>query len=92
MKSDLLPFTHLPRSHVVGLLRHAANYDNSHNKNGLSVDSLLPDSTEKSVDNPLVSLFNCLLLMTDFSIVFMFQALALSFARTNIVRRFHFMS
>lgn len=51
-------------------MRHAVNYDNGHNKNRLSVDSLLPDSTEKLVHKPLVSFFNCLLLMTDFSIVF----------------------
>lgn len=69
------------------LLRHAVNYDNSHNKNGLSVDSLLPGSTEKLADSLLVSFFNCLLLMIGFSIVFMFQVLALSFARTNISKR-----
>lgn len=74
------------------LLRHAVNYDNSHNKNGLSVDSLLPGSTEKPADSPLVSLFNCWPLMIGFSIVFMFQVLALSFARTNIIRGFHFVS
>lgn len=52
------------------LLRHAVNYDNSDNKNGLSVDSLLPGSTEKLADSPLVSLLNCWLLMIGFSIVF----------------------
>lgn len=41
---------------MIGFLRQAVNYDKGHNKNGPSVDSLLPDFIEKFVDSPLVSL------------------------------------
>lgn len=92
-KSDLLPFTYLPRSHVIGLcvmlsimitvaLRMAC------------VDSLLPGSTEKPVDSPCVSIFNCLLLMTDLSMgffVFVFVSFFF-FCQDKITTGYHFMS
>lgn len=91
VKSDLLS-TYIPTQESYDrVLRQAVNYDNRHNKNSTSVDSLLPGFIEKFVDSPLVS-FQLLAsnkknyLSSGFNVPsFDF---AISFARTNILTRF----
>lgn len=55
VKSDLLSiYIPTPKS-CDRVLRQAVNFDNRHNKNSPSVDSLLPGLIEKFVDSPFVS-------------------------------------
>lgn len=55
MKSDLLSIYIPTQESYDRVLRQAVNYDNRHNKNSPSVDSLLPDFIETFVDSPLES-------------------------------------
>lgn len=55
VKSDLLSIYIPTQKSYDRVLRQAVNYDNRHNKNSQSVDSLLPDFIEKFVDSPLAS-------------------------------------
>lgn len=65
VKSDLLSIYIPTQKSCDRVLRQAVNYDNRHNKNSPSVDSLLPDFIENLL---IVHLwpFNCLPLMKDY--------------------------
>lgn len=91
MKSDLLSIYIPTQKSYDRVLRQAVNYDNRHNKNSPSVDSLLPGFIEKFVDSPLVS-FQLLAsnkknyLSSGFKVPSF--GFAISFARTNAIKRF----
>lgn len=55
VKGDLLSIYIPTQKSCDRVLRQAVNYDNRHNKNSPSVDSLLPDFIEKFVDSLLVA-------------------------------------
>lgn len=90
VKSDLLSIYIPTQKSYDRVLRQAVNYDNRHNKNSPSVDSLLPDFIEKLVDSPLVSfqlpVSNKKKLPSSGFNVPNF-GFAISFARTNIIQR-----
>lgn len=94
VKSDLLSIYIPTQKSYDRVLRQAVNYDNRHNKNSPSVDSLLPGFIEKFVDSPLVSFQ---MLASNKKVTFQrFNVpsfdFAILFARTNIIKRFQLIS
>lgn len=91
VKSDLLSIYIPTQKSYDRVLRQAVNYDNRHNKNSPSVDSLLPGFIEKFVDSPLVSFQlpasnKKNYLSSGFKVPSF--GFAISFARTNTIKRF----